>query len=55
MFACALYPVNKPFLSNVYEEVSEQVKRLMSHPSIVTWAGNSKQFPLSTITNNRRK
>ncbi|KAF9333774.1 hypothetical protein BG006_003183 [Podila minutissima] len=42
MFACALCPVDKPFLENVELEVTDQVSRLMSHPSIVLWSGNNE-------------
>lgn len=41
-FACALYPTDKPFLENVKHEVTDQVKRLMVHPSIVLWSGNNE-------------
>ena len=36
------YPVDQPFLDNVYTEVIYQVKRLQYHPSIVLWAGNNE-------------
>ncbi len=36
------YPVDEPFLNNVYNEVIYQVKRLQSHPSIVLWSGNNE-------------
>uniref|UniRef100_A0A914W5M2 Beta-mannosidase n=1 Tax=Plectus sambesii TaxID=2011161 RepID=A0A914W5M2_9BILA len=42
MFACALYPTNAEFLSNVGAELVEQVNRLKYHPSIVIWAGNNE-------------
>ena len=42
MFACALYPRNSEFLSNVAIEVSQQVSRLAIHPSIVVWGGNNE-------------
>lgn len=41
MFACALYPVHKQFLTSVREEVFQQVRRLQHHPSIALWAGIS--------------
>ncbi|MFZ9386689.1 MAG: beta-mannosidase [Chitinophagaceae bacterium] len=42
MFAGALYPADKKFLSNVEEEVRYQVKRLKRHPCIVLWCGNNE-------------
>jgi beta-mannosidase len=36
------YPVDEPFLTNVYNEVIYQVKRLQSHASIVLWSGNNE-------------
>jgi beta-mannosidase len=36
------YPVDEPFLTNVYDEVIYQVKRLQSHASIVLWSGNNE-------------
>jgi len=36
------YPVDEPFLNNVYNEVIYQVKRLQSHPSIALWSGNNE-------------
>ncbi|RKO99459.1 hypothetical protein CXG81DRAFT_20452 [Caulochytrium protostelioides] len=42
MFACAMYPASKSFLNNVAAEVSDQVRRLAHHPSIVLWSGNNE-------------
>jgi beta-mannosidase len=42
MFACAMYPRDEPFLANVRAEVRDQVRRLMHHPSIVTWSANNE-------------
>ncbi|GJJ73174.1 beta-mannosidase [Entomortierella parvispora] len=42
MFACALYPTDQKFLDNVRLEVTDQVKRLMVHPSVVLWSGNNE-------------
>ncbi|KAI8362914.1 glycoside hydrolase superfamily [Mortierella sp. GBAus27b] len=42
MFACALCPTDDAFLDNVKHEVSDQVNRLMIHPSIVLWSGNNE-------------
>ncbi|XP_006872780.1 PREDICTED: beta-mannosidase [Chrysochloris asiatica] len=42
MFACALYPTSQSFMDSVREEVTYQIKRLKSHPSIITWSGNNE-------------
>nr|XP_044622329.1 beta-mannosidase isoform X3 [Equus asinus] len=42
MFACALYPAGQGFVDSVREEVAYQVRRLKSHPSIITWSGNNE-------------
>ena len=41
-FACAMYPVDRPFLDNVREEVSQVVRRLTSHPSLAIFGGNNE-------------
>ncbi|KAJ3325578.1 hypothetical protein HDV06_003396 [Boothiomyces sp. JEL0866] len=41
MFACALYPADDQFLKNVEIEVTQQIKRLSSHPCICLWSGNN--------------
>ncbi|KAI7805656.1 beta-mannosidase isoform X1 [Triplophysa rosa] len=42
MFACALYPTEKEFIQTVRTEVTQQVQRLKSHPSIIIWSGNNE-------------
>ncbi|HST50399.1 MAG TPA: glycoside hydrolase family 2 protein [Pyrinomonadaceae bacterium] len=42
MFACSMYPGDKPFLENVRAEAVDNVKRLRNHPSIVLWCGNNE-------------
>lgn len=43
MFACQAYPFFKDdFLNNVRREVSYNVKRISSHPSIALWCGNNE-------------
>nr|WP_294938062.1 glycoside hydrolase family 2 protein [uncultured Flavobacterium sp.] len=42
MFACAMYPGDKPFLENVKQEVIDNVNRLQNHPSLALWCGNNE-------------
>uniref|UniRef100_A0A6I8PJV2 Beta-mannosidase n=1 Tax=Ornithorhynchus anatinus TaxID=9258 RepID=A0A6I8PJV2_ORNAN len=42
MFACALYPTDQSFLDSVRAEVTHQIRRLKSHPSIIIWSGNNE-------------
>ena len=42
MFACAAYPEHEEFLTNVMEEVTQNVSRLSSHPSLAIWCGNNE-------------
>ncbi|XP_070804532.1 beta-mannosidase [Pituophis catenifer annectens] len=49
MFACALYPTNQDYLDSVRTEITQQVKRLKCHPSIILWSGNNEnEVALST-------
>ncbi|MEL7118399.1 MAG: glycoside hydrolase family 2 protein, partial [Bacteroidota bacterium] len=42
MFACAMYPADEPFLSNIKNEITQNVKRLRNHPCIAIWCGNNE-------------
>jgi beta-mannosidase len=42
MFGGALVPGDPTFQENVREEVTQQVKRLRDHPSLVLWSGNNE-------------
>lgn len=42
MFAGGMYPGDTAFISNVKEEVKQQILRLRHHPSIVLWCGNNE-------------
>ena len=42
MFACALFPGDDAFVSNVKQEVKDQVVRLQNHPCIALWCGNNE-------------
>jgi beta-mannosidase len=44
LFACAAYPEEEPFASEVAAEAREQVVRLASHPSLVLWTGNNENI-----------
>ena len=42
MFCQRFYPHDAPFVANVKAELTEQVTRLMSHPSIVLWDSSNE-------------
>jgi beta-mannosidase len=42
MFACAMYPGDDDFLSNVRQEVIDNVQRLENHACIALWCGNNE-------------
>ena len=42
MFACAMYPGDSAFVENVKQEITQQVKRLRTHPCIALWCGNNE-------------
>ena len=42
MFSCSLYPATEEFLASVKDEITHQIKRLQSHPSIAIWCGNNE-------------
>ena len=44
LFACAAYPEEEPFWSEVEAEARYQVTRLSSHPSLVLWDGNNENI-----------
>ena len=44
LFACAAYPEEEPFASEVAAEARENVVRLSSHPSLVMWTGNNENI-----------
>ncbi|NES14083.1 MULTISPECIES: glycoside hydrolase family 2 protein [Micromonospora] len=44
LFACAAYPEEEPFRTEVEAEAREQVSRLASHPSLVLWTGNNENI-----------
>ncbi|KAK6858452.1 glycoside hydrolase family 2 protein [Apiospora arundinis] len=41
-FGDTLYPVDKDYLDNVYEEAVYQVRRVNHHPSLAYWAGGNE-------------
>lgn len=42
MFACAMYPGDTSFVSNVAKEAEQQVTRLKNHSCIALWCGNNE-------------
>lgn len=42
IFGNSMYSVLDDFLANVREETAQQVRRLVSHPSLVVWCGNNE-------------
>ncbi|MGX6606956.1 glycoside hydrolase family 2 protein [Micromonosporaceae bacterium Da 78-11] len=44
LFACAAYPEEEPFRTEVEAEARENVQRLASHPSLVLWTGNNENL-----------
>ena len=44
LFACAAYPEEEPFASEVEAEARFQVVRLSSHPSLAIWTGNNENI-----------
>ncbi|MDR8412589.1 glycoside hydrolase family 2 protein [Nonomuraea sp. 3-1Str] len=43
-FACASYPEEEPFRTEVEAEARENVTRLAPHPSLVLWCGNNENL-----------
>ncbi|WFE38817.1 glycoside hydrolase family 2 protein [Micromonospora sp. WMMD998] len=44
LFACAAYPEEEPFRTEVEAEARQQVARLAGHPSLVLWTGNNENI-----------
>jgi beta-mannosidase len=44
LFACAAYPEEEPFATEIAAEAAEQVVRLASHPSLLWWCGNNENI-----------
>lgn len=44
LFACAAYPEEEPFGTEVAAEAAEQVTRLAPYPSLVLWTGNNENI-----------
>jgi beta-mannosidase len=42
MFACAMYPGDDHFVTNVAHEAEDQIRRLRTHPSLALWCGNNE-------------
>lgn len=46
MFACAFYPTDAEYFGQVTAEITHQIKRLKSHPSIAMWCGDNEGMDL---------
>ena len=46
MFACAFYPTDAEYFGQVTSEITHQIKRLKSHPSIAMWCGDNEGVDL---------
>ncbi|GAB1642684.1 glycoside hydrolase family 2 protein [Krasilnikovia sp. MM14-A1259] len=44
LFACAAYPEEEPFATEVEAEAGEHVVRLAAHPSLALWTGNNENL-----------
>ena len=44
MFACAMYPDDDAFLSNVSAELADNITRLRNHPSLALYCGNNECY-----------
>ncbi len=44
LFACAAYPEEEPIRAEVIAEATDNVSRLMPHPSLVLWNGNNENI-----------
>jgi beta-mannosidase len=42
MFSCMPYPSDRPFLTDVATEITQQVRRLSHHASIAIWCGDNE-------------
>ncbi|GAT31548.1 beta-mannosidase [Terrimicrobium sacchariphilum] len=57
MFACALYPGDRPFLASVKAEAAYQVQRLAHRACLALWCGNNEieQMPDQIVATKARK
>ena len=42
MFSDSIYPSTENFLSNVEEEIKQQIRRARNYPALVLWCGNNE-------------
>lgn len=47
MFACSLYPGDRPFLEAVRREIHDQVPRIRHHACLALWCGNNELVMLN--------
>lgn len=44
LFACAAYPEEEPYASEIEAEARDNITRLMRHPSLALWNGNNENL-----------
>lgn len=42
MFANGMYPADTNFINTIYQEITQQGRRISSHPSLALWCGNNE-------------
>ncbi len=51
MFACAVYNLTEEFDANIRAELTDNVRRIRSHPSLALWCGNNEMEEFVAFNN----